>query len=203
MISIKTTSFLIVLLLAQPGFAQDGPAAGVFPTEVATPGQWTPLGPPPVDQAGAGLRGYGLPGESTQVTAPGGDQVSIHAVAANNFYREQNATFSITQRYETHTLALGYRHGFRFGMFPRFELGGQVQVTQGGDGFMNGFILGVEKLVVRMTGAESARNPSCPCDDSNSAWRTRTPAARIRSASVFTSPGGNNQSDVIPTRGAG
>jgi hypothetical protein len=157
-LSIRTTALVFLALLARPVLAQDRPPTSVADTDTDGLGQWAPLGQIPVDQAGAGLRGYVLAGESTEVAEPGASQVSIHAVAANNFYREQNENFSISQRYETHTMALGYRHGFRLGIFPRFELGGQVQLTQGGSGFMNGFILGVENFLVRMTGVESARN---------------------------------------------
>jgi hypothetical protein len=154
-LSIRTTSlFFFVVLLARPVVAQDKPPESGLTTDI----EWAPLGQMPVDQAGAGLRGYMLAGESTEVAEPGGDQVSIHTVAANNFYREQNDNFSISQRYETHTVALGYRHGFTVGMFPRVEVGGQVQLTEGDSGFMNGFILGVESFLASMSGVESARN---------------------------------------------
>ena len=146
------------MLLARPVAAQERPPAEVPPTDNDRAGQWEPVGPIPVDQAGAGLRGYALAGESTEVAEPGADQVSIHAVAANNFYREQNGAFSISQRYETHTVALGYRHGFTTGMFPRVEFGGQVQLTEADSGFMNGFISGSEHVLAWLTGAESARN---------------------------------------------
>ena len=117
------------------------------------------MGRLPVDQAGAGRRGYALAGESTEVADPGASQISVHAVAANNFYREQTGDFSISQRYETHTLALGYRRGFAARRLPRFELGGQIQLTEGDSGFMNGFISGTENFLAWLTGQESARNP--------------------------------------------
>jgi hypothetical protein len=121
-------------------------------------GRWIPLGPAPVDQAGAGRRGYVLPGEDGLVTGPGSNQVSIHSVAANNFYREENTEFLITQRYETHTIAIDYRRGFKMGELPRFELGGQMQLHESDGGILNGFILGLENLWVSMTGYEQSRN---------------------------------------------
>jgi hypothetical protein len=148
-----------VLLLARPVVAQDSPPTGDTATSIDSLGQWTPTGQLPVDQAGAGLRGYVLSGESTEVGGPGTDQISIHAVAANNFYREQTDDFSISQRYETHAIALGYRRGFRVWRFPGFELGGQVQLTERDRGFMNGFIAGSENFLARLTGQASARNP--------------------------------------------
>ena len=122
-------------------------------------GTWVPIGPVPVDQAGAGLRGYVIAGEGTDVAAAGGSEIFLHAVAANNFYREQTERFSISQRYETHTLAFGYRRGFRAGRIPRLELGGQLQLTESDRGFMNGFISGTEDVLAKLTGQQSARNP--------------------------------------------
>jgi len=81
----------------------------VLPTNVRAqtidgPGPWEPLGPIPVDQAGAGRRGYVLPVESAEVADPGAGAISLHAVAANNFYREETGNFLITQRAEAHTI---------------------------------------------------------------------------------------------------
>ncbi len=121
-------------------------------------GGWEPLGALPVDQAGASGRGYGLSGEDSHVTAAGSNQFAIHTVAANNFYREQNDEFLISQRYETHTLALDYRRGFKLQGFPRFEIGGQVQLHQSDNGILNGFILGMESLWASMTGYHQSRN---------------------------------------------
>src|SRR5437868_8964566 len=92
----------------------------------ARPGAWEPFGQVPVDQAGAGRRGYSLPGESADVLDPQANQVSFHMVGANNFYIEHSGAFEITQRSETHTLAFEYRRGFaRTPRFPRFEIGAQ------------------------------------------------------------------------------
>jgi hypothetical protein len=121
-------------------------------------GNWEPSGQMPVDQAGAGRRGYVLSGESADVTAPGLGQISLHTLAENNFYREQTETFLITQRYETHTLAVGYRRGFKLAGLPRFELGAQLQVHQRDDGVLNGFIVGFEDLFATLTGRSGARN---------------------------------------------
>ena len=143
-------------MCACPVVAQERPPENVVAPEGDV---WTPMGRLPVDQAGAGRRGYALAGESTEVADPGASQISVHAVAANNFYREQTDDFSISQRYETHTLALGYRRGFAARRLPRFELGGQIQLTEGDSGFMNGFISGTENFLARLTGQESARNP--------------------------------------------
>lgn len=152
---IRTAVFVGVLINARPLLAQE-PAAQT--PAAADAGNWVPLGLTPVDQAGAGRRGYVLAGESADVTQPGSQQLSIHAVAANNFYREQGNGFSITQRLETHTLAFGYRRGFKLRSWPRFEVGGQLQLTEGDEGFLNGFISGTENLVARLSGRQSARN---------------------------------------------
>ena len=152
---IRTAVVVCVLINARPLLAQE-PAAQT--TAAADNGEWVPLGLTPVDQAGAGRRGYVLAGESADVTQPGSQQLSMHAVAANNFYREQGNRFSITQRLETHTLALGYRRGFKLRSLPRFEIGGQLQLTEGDAGFLNGFISGTENLVARLSGQQSARN---------------------------------------------
>jgi hypothetical protein len=145
------------MLCAHPVVAQERPAPSAAAASDSVT-QWSPIGLVPVDQAGAGRRGYALAGESTEVAQPGADQISIHAVAANNFYREQNDNFSITQRHETHTVALGYRRGFKLGAFPRLELGGQVQLTEADAGFMNGFISGSENFLAWISGQHSARN---------------------------------------------
>lgn len=136
---------LLALLLAQPVIAQDTPP-------------WEPLGQMPVDQAGAGRRGYALAGESANVAEPGAMQVSLHMVAANNVYREQAGDFLITERGETHTLALGFRRGMKLRIFPRLEFGGQIQLHERDAGFLNGFISGFEDLWVSLTGSSSAKN---------------------------------------------
>src|SRR4051812_39783887 len=99
---------LCVLLAASSAGAQDTPSSSSPDQSVQAPpaptlppvgvtlrpgstefsGRWVPLGSAPVDQAGAGRRGYVLAGEDSGVTAAGSNQVSLHAVAANNFYRE-------------------------------------------------------------------------------------------------------------------
>jgi len=121
-------------------------------------GHWVPLGAAPVDQAGAGRRGYVLPGEDSDVTAAGSNQFSIHAVAANNFYREQNTEFLVSQRYETHTIALNYRRGFKVRGFPRFDIGGQVQLHESDSGVLNGLILGLESFWTSLTGYQQSTN---------------------------------------------
>src|SRR3990172_3592982 len=94
---------LFALSCAQPVLAQmpappvaDGPSG----TEIRE--RWEPLGMIPVDEAGAGRRGYVLPGEGADVIRPGASRLTFHAVAANNFYREETRDFLITQRYEAH-----------------------------------------------------------------------------------------------------
>jgi hypothetical protein len=121
-------------------------------------GRWVPLGPAPVDQAGAGRRGYVLAAEDSDIAAHGVNRVSIHGVSANNFYREQVSDFLITQRYETHTMAIDYRRGFKLEGFPRFEVGGQLQLHESDSGMMNGFILGMESFWASVTGYHEARN---------------------------------------------
>jgi hypothetical protein len=121
-------------------------------------GVWTPLGPAPVDQAGAGRRGYVLVVEDSDVTAAGATQFSIHAVAANNFYREETTDFLVSQRYETHTIALDYRRGFKARNFPRFEIGGQVQLHESDNGMLNGFIQGIESFWVSLSGYQASKN---------------------------------------------
>jgi len=119
---------------------------------------WTPFGFAPVDQAGAGRRGYVLAAESAEVSETGKHQFSIHAVAANNFYHEETRDFLITQRFETHTVALDYRRGFKLSRGPRFELGGQLQLHETDRGVLNGFIAGVENFWVSLTGYEASKN---------------------------------------------
>lgn len=124
----------------------------------ATSSAWVPLGPAPVDQAGAGRRGYVLAVEDGDVTAAGANRFSIHTVAANNFYREETGDFLVSQRFETHTIALDYRRGFNVRRFPRFEVGGQVQLHQRDSGVLNGFILGLESFWASVTGYEASKN---------------------------------------------
>src|SRR5579862_235681 len=52
-----------VLAVAESAGAQVGPSANAPPSNADGVGEWVPLGPLPVDQAGAGLRGYTLPAE--------------------------------------------------------------------------------------------------------------------------------------------
>lgn len=144
---------LLGLAISQPAFAQDGAPS----SEEAPSGQWAPLGQVPVDQAGAGRRGYAIAGEGADVAAPGTNQIALHTVAANNFFREQTSDFLITQRYETHTLALDLRRGFATRMLPRVEFGAQVQLSERDSGFLNGFISGFENLCFSMTGVQSAK----------------------------------------------
>jgi hypothetical protein len=154
----KVVLFAVALLLARPVAAQERVPSETADAKIGDLGEWTPSGPVPVDQAGAGRRGYVLAGDSTDVTEPGTDQVSLHAVAANNFYREQTNDFLITQRYEAHTLAVEYRRGFKPQGFPRFEIGGQIQLTESDNGFLNGFISGFEGFFASLTGDQSAKN---------------------------------------------
>lgn len=152
-LSLITCAFLLILALGQPVAGQDG-----VPSGAAAEGQWEPLGQIPVDQAGAGRRGYALAGESADVVQPGTSQFAIHTVAANNFFREQTGDYLITQRYETHTLALDLRRGFKLGIGPRVELGAQLQLSERDGGFLNGFISGFESLCFSMSGVQSAKN---------------------------------------------
>jgi hypothetical protein len=154
----KSSAFVLALLLALPAAAQDRSSSEAPPAAVDGPGSWQPLGQVPVDQAGAGRRGYAVAGESADVAQPGESELSLHTVAANNFYREQTDPFSISQRDETHTVAVGYRRGFTLGRLPRVELGGQIQLHERDSGFLNGFISGFENLWVSMTGSTSAKN---------------------------------------------
>jgi hypothetical protein len=149
---------IFVLLCAQSVGAQDRPSSSSSAASGGDFQQWEPLGPIPVDQAGAGRRGYVLPGESAEVTAPGASQFSFHTVAANDFFREEANGFLITQRYEAHTVALDYRRGFKIGMFPRFELGGQIQFHQSDSGVLNGFIHAFESSIASLMGSSSAIN---------------------------------------------
>ena len=156
---LKSISALALCLLsAQPLLGQT-PAPAVSDAVSKEPAiGWQPLGVIPVDQAGAGRRGYVLPAESATVTAPDANQFSFHTVAANNFYREEAAGFLITQRFEAHTVAVGYRRGFKkLGVVPRVELGGQLQVTHTGEGMLNGFITGLEDFWVSVTGRTSSK----------------------------------------------
>ena len=118
---------------------------------------WEPIGELPADQAGGG-RGYALAGEGATVAEPGTSRIAVHMVAANYFYREQTSDYLITQRYESHTLALDFRRGFKAARGPRFELGAQLQLSHRNDGFLNGFISGFESLSLSISGVESAKN---------------------------------------------
>ena len=156
----KSPAFVLALLLSSPLFAQESRQPS---TSEVTPSperleSWQPLGQVPVDQAGGGLRGYAIPGEGADVAEPGASNLSLQSVASNNFYRELANPFSVSQRDETHTLALGYRRGFSFGPFRRVELGGQIQLQERDSGFLNGFISSFENLWVSVTGSTSAKN---------------------------------------------
>jgi hypothetical protein len=166
------TVAVAVFMSATPALAQEDPAGSPDdqgaplpmvprqPTEQPsdlTP-EWEPLGPAPVDQAGAGRRGYVLAGDDADVTRPGTNRFAVHGVVANNFYHEETPDFLITQRSETHSLALDYRRGFKPQRFPRFELGGQLQLHETDRGVLNGFIAGVENFWVSLTGYEASKN---------------------------------------------
>jgi hypothetical protein len=177
----KRIAFLFVVLLsAQFAAAQERAVDGPSSSAPSVDFGWQPLGPIPVDQAGSGRRGYVLSGESGEVTAPGANQISIHMVAANDFYREETDQFLISQRSETHTLALGYRRGFKVGMFPRFELGGQIQLNQSDSGMLNGFISSFERSFASLTGQQSATN------------QLRTSAATLPPLGTFISKDGRS-----------
>ena len=150
--SVVSCVLLLAIAFCQPVFAQDGT------TRLVPDGQWQPFGAIPVDQAGAGRRGYAFPGESADVTPSGENQIALHAVASNNFFREETGAFLITQRYETHTLGLDVRRGLKIGRVPRFELGAQVQLSERDGGFLNGFISGFESLCLSLSGVEAAKN---------------------------------------------
>lgn len=144
---------VFILLLAQTARGQEQTAPAQD-----TVSSWTPLGPAPVDQAGTDGRGYVLPMEDSMVTAARSNLFSIHAVAANYFYREQVNDFLVTQRYETHTVGLGYRRGFKISGVPRFEIGGHLQLHQRNGGMLNGFIEGFENIWTSLSGSKSAKN---------------------------------------------
>lgn len=122
-------------------------------------GGWQPIGLVPVDQAGAGRRGYTLAGEGAEVSDPQTSQMSIHMVGANNFYIEHSNAFDFTQRSETHSLAFEYRRGFKTGRLPRFEIGAQIQIDETDGGMLNGFISGFEDLVNRPLRSKTAAPP--------------------------------------------
>lgn len=166
---VRTAFALVLLLAAGRAAAQDAPPA------------WDPLGAIPVDQAGTGRRGYVLPGDDAIVTEAGADRITLHLVAANDFYREQTATLLVTERSEAHTVALGYRRGFAIGGFPRFEVGVQAQFHESDPGFLNGFITNVENAWVSATGVQSAANPlrsstAAPLPFGTTLTRTGAPA---------------------------
>ena len=99
-----------------------------------------------------------LPLEGSDVTAIAANRFSIHVLAANNFYREETTDFLVSQRYEIHTIALDYRRGFKAGNFPRFEIGGQVQLHESDNGMLNGFIQGIESFWVSLSGYQASKN---------------------------------------------
>ncbi|MCC7416817.1 MAG: hypothetical protein IT176_06705 [Acidobacteria bacterium] len=116
---------------------------------------WEPMGPLPVDQAGAGRRGYVIASDSAKVVPPGASRIALHAVAANNFFREETDAFLITQRYEVHTLGIAVRHGFGTKRMP-LEAGVQIQLHESGAGMLNGFVAGVENLWSSLTDRAAA-----------------------------------------------
>jgi len=144
----RTCVFAVALLCAAPAMAQ-----------VLEPGRWEPMGPSPVDQAGAGRRGYSMTVEGTDVTDPHANQVTFHMVGANNFYIEHSGSFEMTERSETHTLAFEYRRGFKPSGFPRFEIGAQIQIDETDAGMLNGFIAGFEDMVNRPLRSRTAPPP--------------------------------------------
>jgi hypothetical protein len=147
--------FVVAWSIAPIAAAQSTPASpAAHSQELGS--QWEPLGQIPVDQASAGLRGYSLAGEDTEVAGPGSYRLSIHTAAGNSFFREEANDFLITVRHETHTVAVGYRRGVSLRPFSRFEIGGQVQLSERDGGFMNGFIAGFENLWASLVGSESA-----------------------------------------------
>jgi hypothetical protein len=161
LLSRRLSVLVLVALTATSAFAQDQPAS----TEkvesapaIDGSGRWAPLGFVPVDQAGAGRRGYAISGESADVLPAGASEFSLHTVAANNLYQDQTDPYSISQRDETHSIALGYRRGFTFRRWPRVEFGGQIQLHERDAGFLNGFISGFESMWVSLTGHTSAKN---------------------------------------------
>jgi hypothetical protein len=122
-------------------------SAAPLAAQTAEFGGWAPIGPAPVDQAGAGRRGYALPGESSDVAAPQSNQVAFHMVGANNFFIDDSSPITISERSESHTLAFDFRRGFRKSNGPRFEIGAQIQMTESDAGVLNGFIAGFEDMV--------------------------------------------------------
>jgi len=144
----KTCVFLFALVCAVPVFAQDREL-----------NRWEPFGPVPVDQAGAGRRGYSVAAESTDVAEPRSNRVSFHMVGANNFYVERSDVIDISQRSETHTMAIDLRRGFKVGRLPRFEVGAQIQITESDAGMLNGFITGFEDFVHAPLRSKAAAMP--------------------------------------------
>jgi len=132
----KTCVLMLVVLCARAAAGQESEFR-----------PWEPVGPVPVDQAGAGRRGYVLPAESADVLDPAAKQVSIHTVGANNFYVENGSEVAISQRSEAHALAVEFRRGFKPSGWPRFEFGAQVQFIESDAGVLNGFIAGFEDMV--------------------------------------------------------
>ena len=133
---VKTCVLTLALLSARAAAAQE-----------AEFHSWEPVGQIPVDQAGAGRRGYTLPGESADILDPGAKQLSIHSVTANDFYLENTNGLAISQRSEAHSLAVELRRGFKPARWPRFEVGVQMQFVESDPGMLNGFITGFENLV--------------------------------------------------------
>ena len=146
----RATCVLLALACAHPLLAQDDERAQQERRgRSSLDNNWQPMGLVPVDQAGAGRRGYTLAGEGADVTNPQSNQVSIHMVGANNFYIEHSGAFDFTQRSETHTLAVDFRRGFNMRRGPHFEIGAQIQLDETDSGMLNGFIGGFEDLVGR------------------------------------------------------
>ena len=144
----RTGVCLLVVLCAVPVLAQDREL-----------NRWEPFGPVPVDQAGAGRRGYSVAAESTDIVEPQVNRVSFHMVGANNYYVERTDAIDISERSETHTMAIDFRRGFKVSNFPRFEVGAQIEINESDAGMLNGFISGFEDLVHAPLRSKTAVTP--------------------------------------------
>ena len=126
---------MIVVLGARAAMAQNLEASG-----------WAPIGPAPAE-ADSGGRGYVVADDTSDVLDPGVSEVSLDSGIANYFYLDNSRDVSISQRFETHTLALDYRRGVKLHKGPRLEWGAQLQVHESDGGILNGFITTFEDLV--------------------------------------------------------
>ena len=91
-------------------------------------------------------RSYSMGGADARVIGAGVTEGGLHLNSSNFVHSETRPNGALKLRWETETLLLDIRHGFRVKSLP-VEVGMQVSAYKDASGFQNGFIESVEKLV--------------------------------------------------------